>query len=696
VTTPDPTRSPGWRIFGRRAPQARAWWLARGRGERLILGVSAVIIVVAIPLTVGLAAAVLIPQPGSGPALLVQPSYGAAVPTAAPTSSFKAGTTPAATPSSSPHTADPVAWALPAGWRHDLVCDDENAHCSLHLYDGSGREQDGWPVAIPGRCDGDVVAVGPRNSVFVACTDAGRAIVSGLNQAGAALAGWPVRLRGAVALSDWNDFQFNPGSPSVRVSSDGTVYVSVTTSQGGGYAIQALAPDGSSRSGWPVVLAGGAQGFDVALDGTVVAWWYEHATMEIVLDASRTVFTMLDAKGRTLPGWPRGSAGAASGPVVWRDGSIYYVSAGGKVWGHDRTGEIIHGWPYALPMPIAPSLRDDGLLIFLADSGVFVLDRQGRDAPGWPYRTGGTLMAPGCDTPGWPHPMSAVGSHGVMYLAVWDGTSAANILALDPQGRSVDGWPYHVPVGWRVEGLDRAADGSLTAALTSEQCGGGTDATSIRLAPTGQLIGDLPGTPLPMIYSYLRLDGPRSRGGETTYTQGAQIDFEFGLVNGSSDAVMLPRVDYHDDTFYAAGVYQTWLERLGPTADIACLPRAGRLNIWYPTGGWLAMSAEPVTLPPRGEMPSSGSLASDLTACLPPGDYRYHVQWKRLDDDDVESLWETGFDFRIVSSSTQSPDADSSPGITPPPTPIPRPLPTPLPTPQATGTAPSPMQSSAP
>ena len=96
---------------------------------------------------------------------------------------------------------------------------------------------------------------------------------------------------------------------------------------------------------------GSGQGFTLAPDGTIVGWWYEDLEEEAIdLQAARTKYTMIGPNGKTLPGrWPITSIGTATAPVVTQDGSLFYTSATGKVWGHDRSGNIIDGWPYRLP-----------------------------------------------------------------------------------------------------------------------------------------------------------------------------------------------------------------------------------------------------------------------------------------------------------------------------------------------------------
>ena len=154
-------------------------------------------------------------------------------------------------------------------------------------------------------------------------------------------------------------------------------------------------------------------------------------------------------------------------------------------------------------------------------------------------------------------------------------------------------------------------------------------------------------------------------------------------MNGSTSSVILPYVPYGDEWWYAAGTIQTWLERLGPDPSTDCLPSAARKGAWYATGGWINVAGVPVTIPPGGSMPTTlqGQLWPELTACLPPGAYRYHVEYKPLESEDLDDvLDQETIDLTIVAGP---PDA-LSPAPTPSPTPRITPKPTPTPTPIAT------------
>jgi hypothetical protein len=585
-----------------------------------------------------------------------------------PTPRSPAPTQAAATRDPAPSTGSSV-WSLRAGLRYDLACDE--TPCVLHLFDEEGRDQEGWPVAVAGDCPGWVV-VGPAESAFIPCNRKGSAVVAALGRDGNPLAGWPASVPGSVAWATWHGFSWG-GTEPLAISRDGTVYLGVNPrGNEQRFQIHAFAPNGTAKHGWPTMLPGGAQGFAVAPDGVLVAWWYEDVQESLDLQARRTRFTMLDPAGEPLPGWPIGSVGAASGPVIWANGSIAYTSATGKVWAHDRTGEVIKGWPYRLPYPIAPILRGDGRMLFVGSSEVHVINERGRSLPGWPWHTRSTLDAPGCDTDGLGYEVYALGADDTLYLGLWNG-SRSELLALAPNGAKKAGWPYRVPGGWRVTSIEPALDGTVASRLTGGDCFHEFDGTAIRLTREGALIGDAPGTPLIVVYDALRPERLQTIDGLVSYQQNGEIAFRFELVNRSATPIFLPLVDYYGDSYYAAGTIQTWLERLGPDAELDCFLGAGRKEHWYATGGWIVVSGIPVTIQPGGSFPSlfDRSLTSDQTSCLPLGDYRYHVEYKPLEGELEDVIAVRSVPFTIAGagaagSPSPTPTTPTSPSPTPP------------------------------
>ena len=394
-----------------------------------------------------------------------------------------------ATPDPSP-SPTAAASGLPAGWHHELACREDGTGCQLHLNDGAGREQPGWPRDLVGGCWPQNLAVGTDGVAYVACMiDDQQVLFSAVDVSGASVPGWPIRATGYPLR--------------VEAGPDGTVYLGTVNDAGDGVlSIHAFDLDGHPKAGWPTALPRTAD-FAIAPDGTVVGWWYEDLEEETLdLQAARTKFTMTGPNGKTLPGrWPITSIRTATAPIVTKDGSIFYTSATGKVWGHDRSGNIIDGWPYRLPYRVPPELRPDGRLMFIvgggtradgtaSDSEVIVLTTAGRMASGWPYRTSSSIDGPMCCIDCGPYFPHAVSADGTLYIAPWD-EDGAQVVALDRRGRVVTGWPYRLPAGSRVVELEMASAGRLVVGLRDCSAQSGccySDASrQITLTPAGDL-----------------------------------------------------------------------------------------------------------------------------------------------------------------------------------------------------------------
>ena len=439
-------------------------------------------------------------QPTPSPLDTLGPTAIHASPTASPAASASTTIptpvpTPTARPDPSPSPTT-AASGLPAGWHHELVCrEDSYSGCELHLYDAAGRDQPGWPVPpLAGWCGPENVAVGTDGVAYVACTtNEERIVVSSFAVTGSSRPGWPVGTKGLAG--------------GVHVGPEGTVYVGVMTgADGRGFSVHAFTPDGRPLPGWPRPLPGAAQGFTLAPDGIVVGWWYEDLKEDTLdLQAARTKYTMIGPNGTTLPGrWPITSIGTATAPVVTKDGSLFYVSATGKVWGHDRSGNIIDGWPYPLSQwypPEPPELRPDGRLLFIRgeyvradgttpDSEVIVLTTAGMVASGWPYRTNASLAGPRCCTDCYSYFPRVSAADGTLYIAPWT-QDGAQIVALDRRGRVVAGWPYRLPAGSRVAQLEMGSAGRIVVTLRGLSAQDGycdPDTTHrITLTPAGEL-----------------------------------------------------------------------------------------------------------------------------------------------------------------------------------------------------------------
>jgi hypothetical protein len=450
----------------------------------------------------------------SAPSSTGRPSSSPSTPTPSPSS-------PPASPTPSdgaqPSPSDGAETGNPTAVGHSIECNEEETRCEIHQTDAAGHEAAGWPVTVDGPCY-ELVS-GPDGLAYVGCSPAGGATIHVLDPDGQPVDGWPVTLPGAIASVGWNDFSIGCGIASaIELGPDGSVYVAISTRSAA--SVHVFNPDGQPRDGWPQTIPGdapgmdgfggdGCRGFALADDDGVVAWGYEGVEEAMELRARRTEFTSWSADGQIRPGWPRGSVGAASGPLLDSDGGITYVSETGKVWSHDDAGEIRPGWPYQLNQPSAPFAARDGRVAIVQDldqaaDQVVFLGRDGRPIGGRPIDLPGDIETR-ClfgDTPCAGIVFPAFADDGTIYLSLHsstpehvnpdNSTMGGAIVALDVDGRVVAGWPVDLAprthaVGLSVDVNDRlVADGVVCGV---DYCGGdGTVSTTLVFAPDGQMV----------------------------------------------------------------------------------------------------------------------------------------------------------------------------------------------------------------
>jgi hypothetical protein len=344
----------------------------------------------------------------------------------------------------------------PGGSLYVTECGRAALGCRVHRLGADGQEPAGWPFEVPASvsCDGyecgTTLIMGPQDTVYLKTWHRvnHQTQILAIDAAGRVKPGWP------VALDDWYGWSSTP-----QIAPDGTV---ITDAKGetryGPSAsatdyvpsrLWALAPDGSPRQGWPIDL-GEPGHFQLGPDRTVVTVSYEPlldpSQGGLCSDANRTVYSVVGADGRTLPGWPRGSKGYASEPVVDSDGTIYYLSATGKVYAHDRAGEVKAGWPVdtgAFPhCAFKGPYRDSDGSVYVLGSDVVAMSRDGTE---WRYHPADELAWPCSDNDCVGPPVApAFGQEGVVYIALHHDDSV-EIVALDKQGQPMHGWPYRFP-----------------------------------------------------------------------------------------------------------------------------------------------------------------------------------------------------------------------------------------------------------
>lgn len=333
----------------------------------------------------------------------------------------------------------------------------------LHRLGSDGRDRPGWPFKLPrdftcpaGDVSGDpcyplTVHVASDGTVYLTSHRAAEARLIAIDPSGVVKPGWPT----VVGEHGSDDQQLGP---------DGTMYL-ISRPPGtptwdpvkglidNGAQLWAYGPNGRLRSGWPISVPN-IGGFLIDPLGDIVVWSLVDDVGELCRSPRRTVYTIGGPDGRIRSGWPRGSTGFASYPVVDGNGTLYYISATGRLYAHDRAGEVKAGWPIVVPGagggcgPESPYLAPDGTLYAMGDA-VVAVSPDGRSPAGWPYRPAGSQPAPCFDSECFGgHAAPAFGRDGTVYLLVYQpdaGGVRAEVVALNRDGQPTAGWPFRLP-----------------------------------------------------------------------------------------------------------------------------------------------------------------------------------------------------------------------------------------------------------
>ncbi|MEE8390848.1 MAG: FG-GAP-like repeat-containing protein [Anaerolineae bacterium] len=249
--------------------------------------------------------------------------------------------------------------------------------------------------------------------------------------------------------------QHSPGgffsSPALAdLDGDGQVEILVGSDSG---HIFAWNGDGSLVPGFPVDLGYQVWSSPTVLDGPLIA-----------VGGLEQMF-LLDAKGRSVQGWPQPVQGWADATAA-TDGYLLAVTtltpgdpSQGWLYAWTLDGDLLPGFPVELPLdadssPALADFDDDGRvwMVFGDDAGrLHVVDTAGRERSGFPVRTLGPSLGP-MPTP---HPpggnvysieaspaVADLDNDGRLEIAVgsWDG----RMYLWDDTGQPLPGWPIRV------------------------------------------------------------------------------------------------------------------------------------------------------------------------------------------------------------------------------------------------------------
>ena len=169
------------------------------------------------------------------------------------------------------------------------------------------------------------------------------------------------------------------------------------------------------------------------------------------------------------------------------------------------------------------------------------------------------------------------------------------------------------------------ADLEADAAIASE-------ATAVAALDEIEAILFSKGATLETVYSSLSVVNLRTD--KSTYTSGEEVVISYELLNESTDELVVPSND-EDPPRYFVGVRQHWIERLGSDSTIAPYIDTSRAKVGarYAAGGAVISSGQTLVASQSLRFCSAVDCCMGVdTSDFPVGQYRYYVEYKRLDD----------------------------------------------------------------
>ena len=139
------------------------------------------------------------------------------------------------------------------------------------------------------------------------------------------------------------------------------------------------------------------------------------------------------------------------------------------------------------------------------------------------------------------------------------------------------------------------------------------------------------------IYAALRLEDlvPDKK----IYTSGEEVTFSYKLTNFSGERLVVPENNNYSPALYLVGIVQTWVERLGSDNNIPNFSYGDlRDGSRYGSGGEvidIVRSLDKREIESGESIPLRRQL---VTKGLPPGRYRYSIDYETFDGQIIQTL----------------------------------------------------------
>jgi hypothetical protein len=393
----------------------------------------------------------------------------------------------------------------PGGGLYVLVNNPPNG-AVVALLDSAGRPRTGWPIQIDGwTCGSPLVATG--GSVRLVCDPdpegqlAGNRLAFAFTPEGTLMSRWPVDPQTG---DSWEQAAIVVGDrlyvPGRYITGEGGTETASVASW-----VNEIGADASGREGTRVSTPNGVMPeVKLAPDGS----------LRVIAMSDQKQIMAIDVSG-PIPGWPLAFDLSVSQPAFGPDGRMYLaqvksgrtstlvIARDGQVLpiGSDPIDiEQTEQWQGAGPDggPAPPIVSPDGTVFLIedGDSGLTVvaLDPTGKVMNGWPYRAAVHLEWQGsCGAAmtgcGVFRTLPAVGPGNVLHLllAAAGATKGGSVVAIGPDGAVRPGWPVVLPDAGSVFRSVVVGQDGTAYAVALDRLTEPTTATILAIDPDGTI-----------------------------------------------------------------------------------------------------------------------------------------------------------------------------------------------------------------